>query len=227
MKASRPELDSRIDQQLINWMPADTPIDGNLSASQLLGLFKKAMNEYYKVAPENPDPAILKRGIQMARELIRRKDQKDASGKDVIQPQNIIEARINIGLLEEKLGNLVEAANAYLDFVEIAQKEAPKQAEEALNQAGYLILVEMKKLAKLPDGYEAAKDRFLPLAIGAPYNRLELAYVYAQRWRDKNEFEKAAKYYRLVPGDNDDYHPRAIPVDVRIAGFACRFEAAN
>ena len=159
LRTSRPDMAARIDEQLANRMPPDRAIDRSLPAYQLLALLKRAMSEYY-IAPEEPNRAILKRGIQAAHEIIRRKGQKDDSGKDVIPPQNIVDAMIDIGLLQQKLGNLVEAANAYLDVVEQAQKEAPKQAEEVLDYAGYLILNQMKKLPKLPDGYEAALDRF-------------------------------------------------------------------
>ena len=47
--------------------------------------------------------------------------------------------------------------------------------------------------------------RFLPVAIEKPYNRVGLAFDYAERLRAEKKFQEAAAYYARVP-DNDPRH---------------------
>ena len=72
LRKDRPELASKIDQQLINRMPADRPIDSTLQISQLLALLRKAMIECYKVARGEVRSGNSETGIETAREIVRR-----------------------------------------------------------------------------------------------------------------------------------------------------------
>jgi tetratricopeptide (TPR) repeat protein len=158
--------------------------------------------------PANADAAIkrqVEQAIEAARETLTRDDPTiTAKVKAGVAKQ--------IPLFYEKLGRNVEAAQAYVDFIEKKQGE-PKLIKSAFDQAGYLLFQTMKDgAAKQDPAFTAAWERFLPMAIDQ-FGRKELAFEFANRLRQKNppQFEAAVKYYRMVPAN----HPSAVTARFR------------
>ena len=94
------------------------------------------------------------------------------------------------------MGKFVEAANGYLDYAVAYSKINPKKSSDALDRAGFLVF-DLKKTA--PVGWEDLYAKFLPIAIGPPFNHKELAYAYGERLRSLKNLVEALKFYRLVP----------------------------
>ncbi|HZL35749.1 MAG TPA: hypothetical protein VFC78_10605 [Tepidisphaeraceae bacterium] len=199
LRDARPDLAPIIDQQLVARMPANKAINAQMAPSLLLALLKKGMIESYKTTPETPDPQILDKGIEAAKSIIARK------GQAGIIADNVSEANLSIALLLEKLNKPVEAASQYLDFAVNFYKTSPTKATQALDRAGYMILIEMKKTSPAPAGYDALYDRFLPIAINPPFDHKDLALTYGNHLRDVKQYKDALKYYKMVPAEDPRY----------------------
>lgn len=153
--------------------------------------------------PAQADPALVRQveqGIEGARELMARKD-------PAIKEDTIKRMAGRIAIFYEKLGRRVEAAQAYMDFIEQKRGE-PAVLKSAFDQAGFLLFKEMGDgKARENPAFNAAWERFLPVAV-TQFGRKELAFELANRLRVKNppQFEDAVKFFRMVP----DNHPNAL-----------------
>ncbi|HET6246822.1 MAG TPA: hypothetical protein VFE47_03910, partial [Tepidisphaeraceae bacterium] len=192
LRIDRPDLAARIDQQLVNSMPANKKIDDAMPPSLLLALLKKGMNESYKFDPDKPDPVILNKGIEAANAIIHRKDRKD------LTQQNVIDAQLAIAHLQDRLGEKVAAINSYLDFATTYFKTDAQKATESLDRAGFLVY-DLKKQPLPPAGYADAFNRFQPIAINPPFRHVDMAADYAEQLLKEKQYTEALKYFRMIP----------------------------
>lgn len=201
MKLSeRSDLRPIIFDQLVERMQLTGSLK-DLDTLVLRALVQKGVAERDRPAAEKADEQVLARAVDAANTLVER---KGAKGVD----QRVVEsAALLVPTFLERLGRKVEAANAYLDFIEKYPNSA--QREAAFNSAGTLIVMDLRRG---PDkGDKAVVDvwtRFLPVAIEKPFNRTTLAFDLAERRRAEQKFKEAADYYGRVP-QNDPRHVSA------------------
>jgi hypothetical protein len=192
--AERPDLKPIIFDQLVERMQLTGSMK-DLDTLVLRALVQKGVAERDRPATEKADEKLLNRAIEAARELVARKgtkgvDDRTAESADLLIPTYL-----------ERLGKKVEAANAYLDFIQ-KYPNSP-QREAAFNSAGTLIILDLRRGPNKGD--KAVADvwtRFLPVAIGKPFNRAALAFDYAERLRAEQKYQEAADYYGRVPKDD-------------------------
>jgi tetratricopeptide (TPR) repeat protein len=198
LEKDRPDLAQIINEQLVNRLPNDKPV-ATMNALLLRSLMDKGLIEYHKGATETPDIKVMDRAVAAAKEVVTRKDRTG------ISPQSVDDAQILIPTLLDRQGKKVEAANGYLDYAAGFFKTNPKLASQAVDRAGTLVLVDLKKEQPSPTGFSELYARFLPVAINSPYNHKELAYLYAEHLRAQKQMKEALAFYRAVPKENPSY----------------------
>ncbi|MGH7214948.1 MAG: hypothetical protein ACREIT_09310, partial [Tepidisphaeraceae bacterium] len=186
----RPELQGIIYEQLMGQLP-ENPEYKTLDPLLLQALIRKGEQERLKSEDDPADPKTIERGIAAAQEFVSRK------GQSGIDPESVETAALLIGLFHEKVGNKIAAGNAFLDYVEQFPSN-PKNAQFALDYAMAQI-AQLRQEKATDETYWKLYDRFLPVAIGKPFNRTEFAFEYAQRLQKVGEFENASQYYGMVP----------------------------
>lgn len=197
LSRERPELRGIIYQQLVERLPKDTPVS-SLDPLLLQGLMSKAYGEAMKPEGQPLDKEALQRGLDAAREMVKR-----AKAPDITSRQRDEAAQLEPVLLES-LGKKIDAANAYLTYARQNAAAHPKEAQSAMEDAGRLAF-ELRKTS--PDDPAVAElyDRFLPAAMASPFDKTQLAYYYAQRLRLQNKAQEAIKYFRMVPKADRNY----------------------
>ena len=198
--AERPDLRPIILEQLIERVDLKGAMK-DMDSLLLRAIVQKGVAERDKPDTEKRDPEILTRAVEAAKELSTRKGTKGvneqmAEGAELLAPTFL-----------EKLGRKVDAANAYLDFIQKHPKSP--QADAAFNSAGTLIVMDLRRGPNRGDA-DVVKvwERFLPLAIAPPFNRAGLSFDYAERLRANRKFREAADQYGRVP-ENDPRHVTA------------------
>jgi hypothetical protein len=197
----QPALRGIIAEQMVGAM-GDTVDVKKAEPFLLEALVNNAVQESETVAddPLKASPALvgrMKRAIEAAHALMTRKDAK-------ISPLVVSRMAIFIPLLHERLGNKVDATNAYLEYVE-KKRGTADQITTAFNRAAYLMFELTKAGGERKDpAVSKAWDRFLPLAVDQ-FNHKELAFEYANRLRAAQKFAKALKYYGEVPKTDKRY----------------------
>jgi hypothetical protein len=195
--AERPELKSIIMDQLVERTQITGSMQG-LDTLLLRALVQKGITDRDRPASEKADDKVLTRAVEAARELSSRKgtkgvDERLAESADLLVPTFL-----------ERLGKKVKAADAYLKFLE-KYPNSP-QRETAFNNAGALIVMDLRRG---PDkGSKEVVDvwtRFLPIAIGPPFNRTGLAFDLAERRRAEQKYKEAADFYGRVPANDPRY----------------------
>lgn len=144
--------------------------------------------------PNHPDPELTKQveqAVTAAREIMTRKDPK-------IVAQTVAYAAIEVPMLLQQIGRKVDAANAYMDYIEKKQG-SPQNQRAAFERAGVLLSGLLKDGGEKNDP-EIAKawERFLPLAVNT-FGRKDFAFDLATRLRAKQQLRDALKYFELVP----------------------------
>lgn len=192
--AERPDLRPIIFEQLVERMQL-TGTMKELDSLVLRALVQKGIAERDRPAAEKADEQVLTRAVEAAKELAGRK------GTRGVDPLLAESSELLIPTFLERLGRKVEAANAYLDFLQ--KYPNSRQRDAAFNSAGTLIVMDLRRG---PDrGSKEVVDvwtRFLPVAIEKPFNRLGLAFDLAERRRAEQNYKEAAEYYARVPQDD-------------------------
>ena len=196
MKLSKdPNLQPIIFEQLVERVVQNRPVKG-MEPLLLQAVLQKALSEVQKGPDAKLDDkamANLAKGVEAAREMVSRK------GQPGIEDNRVEWAALMIPTFLQRAGKKVEAAAAYIDFIQ--QFPQSQERQGAFNEAGRLIIVDLRQdPAKKGDAAVAAVyERFLPIAINPPYNRKDLAWDYAQRLREAKKYDEAVKYYAMVP----------------------------
>ena len=195
----RPDLQGVIYEQLLPKVKGADDV-ASLDPLLLKALMAQGQEEYFK---DDPDAAKLQQGVAAAREVVRRHGDGSAAASAKVDGQLASNAAFLAPFLLEKLGRGVEAANAYLDYIERFGSDRQK-AETALNNAQVLIGELRRSRADDPE-VVAAFDRLLPVAVNEPFNREELAFLYAYRQQRLGNSAEAATYYARVPAGDPNY----------------------
>lgn len=197
LSQEREDLRGIIYQQLVERVPKETPVN-TMDPLLLQGLMAKAYGESLKAAGQPMDKEVLQRGIDAAQEIINRKN------APTITPRQRDDAAQITPVLMEALDKKIEAANAFLAYAQQNATARPKEAQLALDDAGRLTF-ELRRTSADDPAVAELYDRFLPVAIAAPFNRTQLAYFYGQRLRLQNKPDEAIKYFRNVSRTDRNY----------------------
>ena len=204
----RPDLQDVIYEQLLPKI-GDTADLAALDPLLLKALMGQGQREYFK--PDGrADRDKLARAVAAAEELERRGDAKAG-------PQAVADAAFLAPFLLQKLDKPVEAAGAYLDYVQKYAKADPPKATTALNNAQVLVGKLREKQESDPP-VVALYERLLPLAVDAPFDRKNLAFAWAYRLKQLGKPAEAAKYFAEVPQADPNYQTAQFFRTITLAG---------
>lgn|GEM_PF-959417 len=198
LRKDHPELAGIIDDQLAMRIPADRPVT-QLNALLLQGLMSKGMIEYHKSDEQKPDRAVMQHAIEAARELVSRQGRD----KDVT-PQMVSEAAAVIPTLEDRLGDVMNAANGYIDYAHKYYASDLKLANQILDRAGFLVF-QMKKMPAAPRGFSDLYQKFLETAVAQPFNHTELRYLLGEHFQAMGNPKEALPWYLGVAPKEPTY----------------------
>jgi hypothetical protein len=192
--SKRPELRAIIYDQLL------PKLDEHMDLKQvepllLRAVISKGEQELQKPNEEQADAKILQRAIDAAHEVVRRQGQSD------VDEQMVDASALLIPFFLQKLDRKAEAAGAFVDFAEQYKQTDLKDATLALDNAQSLI-GELRADVASRDEITKTYERFLPLAIGEPFDRKEFAFEYARRLELNDHPADAVRYFHLVPADD-------------------------
>jgi tetratricopeptide (TPR) repeat protein len=198
LSQDRPELRGIIYQQLVERLPKDAPVK-NMDPLLLRGLMAKGFNEANKPEGSQLDKTALERGLAAAQEVAIRKEGAN------ITPDLKDEAGRGIPVLFEALGKKVDAAQAFLKYAKEHANVRSPYAMGALEDTGRLVF-ELRKTDNEDPRVSALYDDFLPVAIAFPFNKVNLAFYYAQRLAAQSKPQEAIKYFRMVAKADRNYN---------------------
>ncbi len=189
----QPQYKTVIFEQVLSRLPPDPDLS-TLDPLLLLALQQEGEEQFLLPPGQKPDEKIVDQAIVAARQVIARRGQSGVDNATAARSAYVVP------YLLEKLGRTKEAASAFLDFAEQFPLEI-KDGNDALDHATALI-GQLRK--NDPEDQETRKlyDRFLPLAIGSPFNRRQFAFEYAVLLQREQQYRKAITYFRLVPPDD-------------------------
>ena len=189
LQADHPEFRAIISDLIIARLPDDAAMN-TLDPLMLDALVRRGVVEVERPATDQADTKTLQRAIAAAIELIKRTEG---------DPQSVENAAFVLGYFYQRLGNDVDSIDAFLDYVDHhpATERAPVAMQNA--EAG---IIKAKKAGVEDARLGEAYDRFLPLAIAAPYNRKALSLEYARRLQLQGKPAEAIKYFEQVPEDD-------------------------
>lgn len=146
---------------------------------------------------DDQDRQALERGVTAADMLVNRAAHPGTGTAP--DPTVAADAMLVKALVLEKLGRNGQAANALLDYVE--KNLAAEKAAGAMAEAQKLI---GDARAKNPDDPEIqqAYRRFLPMAIGPPFNQTVFAFEYGRLLQSQGKLNDAMAAYQKVPADD-------------------------
>jgi hypothetical protein len=192
----QPGLKDLVFDQLIGRIPANADL-ATLPTLLLQGFRQLGFDELHRPEGDLIDKKKLQRAIDSSVELIKRKGQPGVDTADVDKSAYFL------GYAYERMDEDKLAAAAFLDY---AEKFAADKgwAADAVNHAGKWIF-ELRKKSEDDADIRALYDRFLPLAIAAPYNHKDLAFRYAKLLKQEQKYAQAITYYKMVPKTDPSY----------------------
>ena len=182
---------------------SDAPI-ATLNNLLLQAILAKAETETVKPADQPFDKTAVSRGVDAAKELIKR-GVKDDETKTLVDNCNYV-----LGFFLQKLDRKAEAAKAFLDFVDAHKADTTKdgkpddRTDTAFNNAIALV-GNLYHTAQGDPETTKLYDRVLATAVAKPFEKKEFAYEYARRLQATGKFEKAIATFRMVPADDRNY----------------------
>lgn len=198
LNEKQPQLRSIIFNQLVERIGKDRPVT-SMEPLLLQAMVQKGVDEFESADPKAKQ--TFARAIEAGHELARR-----AAGGQKVPPQLVESSAFLVPYFLEKTGKKVEAASAFLDALQKYPRNP--EAPNAFQQAGRIIMTDLRKEDNADRGSAAVVqvyDRFLPIAIGKPFNMTALAPEYAKRLREQKKFKQAADYYAMVPATDKGY----------------------
>lgn len=188
----RPEFAPTINELLLTRLPDNADLSKQ-DALLLQSLIRRGLVEARKPEKEQPDRKALERAVQASIELSSR------GGQPGVDPKDVEDAVFYLPFFEQRLGRAVESAEGFVAFLENYGKSdrARTAFENALAGIGALLRSQPGDAA-----VGRVYERFLPIAIAAPYNRSDFAFEFAVRLQKLGQFDQAIEYYKLVPADN-------------------------
>ena len=169
LQKSRPELTSIINQQMIARLP-DQPDVTKLNALLLEAMVARGYDEAQKEDAKQVDKKALQQAVAAARELITR------VGREKVTEENAANAVMGLGLFHSKLGMDVEAANAFVDYLE--KYPTNPNVSYALDNAK-VQLSKLNPTSASPPDVRAVYERFLEFITGPRGQLKEFNLPYA------------------------------------------------
>lgn len=196
-----PQFQSLITELLVTRLPDNADLKAQ-GVPVLQALITRGDGERNKPESTPYDKKILQRGLEAARVLAAKAPNTGAT------PDMIESAKLMIPLFLEKEGQLVDAANAFLDYGTDKLYQAKPNAAGAVDRAAYIAFTQYQKASQDP-GVRKLYERALEVAANPPFNRKEAFYPYANWLRVMGSPEKAITYYRKIPkGDKLEFNAR-------------------
>lgn len=198
----RPELSGLILAQLRAGIPPEAKAK-SLDAIQLRAVLSAAQEQVARREREpafKPDAQALSRGLDAANELATR------GGQPGVDSRQVVTARFLTGAFLELLDRRVEAATAFLDFVDATKDDAAQRplASAALSNAQRLF-AQLGGLEAEDPRVAALYDRILPVALAPPFDQKELNYDWGVRLTQRGQVAAAIPFLRAVPRDDRRY----------------------
>jgi hypothetical protein len=193
----RPDLRTVIYDQLLPKLDENTDL-ATVDPLVLKALISRGEQEIQRPRTEKLDETSLRRAIAAAKEIVSRRGKPDVDG------QMVDAAALLVPFFLERLGEKAEAANAFVAFADQFKSTNPKNATLALDNAQALI-GELRNDANTREDPAVlrAYERFLPLAVAAPFNRKEFAFEYGRRLQLNGKAKDAIEFYRMVPAEDN------------------------
>ncbi len=207
---SQPWRSDLVFDQMIARVP-ETADPATLDTLVLLGLQNQGFQEYtrWEAGGEKgtADAKVTDRALAAAAELVKRK------GQPGVTDETAARSAYFLGYGRLSLGREKEAAAAFMDYAEHDQADMAA-AQDALDHAEALV-GKLRKEQKADGGTPDEEtrqlyDRFLPLAINAPYNEKRFAYDYGQTLRDERKYADAAAAFGQIPAADKLYAPAQV-----------------
>lgn len=196
----QPDLQDLVFDQMAARVPANAPLAG-LNPLILQGMEQPGFAEYtrWEKGGEKgkPDAAVIDKALRAAAELVKRRGQPGATEASAAR------AAYFLGYGMMSLGRDKPAAAAFMDYAENFKAD-PASAKDALDHAE-AIVGKLRKAAQPDDETRQLFDRFLPLAIGAPYNEKRFNYDYGLSLQEQHKYADAAKAFAAIPSDDKRY----------------------
>jgi hypothetical protein len=194
--AQRPDLRSTIYDQLLPKIGEQTDLK-TVEPLLLRALVSKGEQEIQRPASQQVDQKILQQAMDAASEIVRR------GVGEGIDAQMADAASLLIPFFLDRLGQKPAAASGFLDYVEKHKLDNRANATLALDNAQALIgQLRADPMMRENADVTRAYERFLPLAIAAPFDRKEFAFEYAQRLQLNGKPAEAIAYFHQVPADD-------------------------
>lgn len=189
----QPALRTIVYQQLLDRLPSNADV-ASLDSLLLRALMGQGERESRKSGDEPKDQAIITRSIAASEEFIRR----GGSGRENITQDELATAMLLKGVLYHAASKPIEAADAFMDFV--AKFKGHANSAFALENALALVGAQLEQREENPR-IDEQYTRVLGLAVGEPFNRVDLAYYYGRQLQQKGKFKEAAEALAKVPED--------------------------
>ncbi len=189
LQREQPALRGLILELMAANVPADAPVkDLNLLLLQSL----RAKGEGETIKPDDTpfDKAVIERGLEASREIIKR------GGKE--NEQVVQESLYVNGFFLQKLGDKENAAAAFLDYVDKYKLTDKERGEAAFNNA--IALVGQLYREKIGDpAVTKLYDRVLEIAVAPPFERPEFYFERARRLQSTAKLDEAIALYDKIP----------------------------
>lgn len=216
----RPDLQGIINEQMMNRLP-EQPDVSKLNVLLLKALVGRGNDEVVKLAGETVDRKAIAQAAAASREVIKRVN----SGKEKsLTTDDADKCLLLLAIFHARLGEDALAASTFLDHVEKYQNDKERQNfafENALS-----LVAKLKR--EQPDSRSTAEiyNRFLQIAVAAPFNRNEFAFEYGRLLLERNlddmkgnysdaqreqmiaNAQKAADLFRKTPDAERKLHAR-------------------
>ncbi|MCS7033270.1 MAG: hypothetical protein NZ561_04640, partial [Phycisphaerae bacterium] len=187
----RPDLAPTINELLLTRLPEDADLS-RLDSLLLAALVRQGEEQRLRPPEEAVDPKILRRSIDAALELISR------AGTGAVDAALVDNCRFVIPFLHQRLGDLVSAAGAFLDYAESAGPV--ERGQIALDNAQAAVAA-LRRERPEEEPVRALYERFLAVAIDR-FERREFAFEQARRLQLLGRTQEAIRYFRMVPPDD-------------------------
>lgn len=196
LQESKPGLRGLILELMSARVKADAPV-ASLNPLLLQAIVAKAEAEVIKPQGEPFDAKIIERGIEAAREILKR--------KPAPAPETIDNNRYVLGFFYQKLGRKLDAGLAYLDYVDAYKDKKTDRVDLAYNNA-LANIVEANRENRDDPRVATAFTRVLKAGVEPPFNRDDLAFLYARRLQADNKIPEAVAMFRRVPKEDKSYN---------------------
>lgn len=177
LMASRPDLTSLINEQLVGLLP-DNPVVGELSPMLLKALVGRGDEEIRKLDDASLDRKTLAQALAAAGEILAR------GTRDGITREDLENAALLSGFFHARLGQDLDAANAFFAYLD-KYKSDPRRVAIAFDNALAAVARLRRDRADAPET-DQAYLRLLDIATRPPVSRMEYAFEYGRLLLQRN-----------------------------------------